>query len=76
MTIKDAALVSRRWTARSPSLRTGSRVGSRGTDGSQTHRWREPDSNFWSLNQSSSAVLTPDAMAGISVMFVFDARLA
>jgi hypothetical protein len=28
-----------------------------------THRWRKPDSNFWSLNQSSSAVLTPDAMA-------------
>jgi hypothetical protein len=26
--------------------------------------WRKPDSNFWSLNQSSSAVLTPDAMAG------------
>jgi hypothetical protein len=47
-----------------------------GTDSSLTHRWREPDSNFWSLNQSSSAVLTPDAMAGISVMFVIDAHLA
>jgi hypothetical protein len=26
MTIKDAALVSRRWTARSPSVRTGGRL--------------------------------------------------
>jgi hypothetical protein len=34
-----------------------------GTDGLWTLLWREPDSNFWSLNQSSSAVLTPDAMA-------------
>jgi hypothetical protein len=39
-------------------------------------RWREPDSNFWSLNHANSAVLTSDAMAGISVVFVFDAHLA
>ena len=29
-----------------------------------TRRWREPDSNFWSLNQPRSAVLTPNATAG------------
>ena len=27
-------------------------------------RWREPVSNFWSLNQPRSAVLTPNATAG------------
>ena len=29
-----------------------------------TRRWREPDSNFWSLHQPRSAVLTPNATAG------------
>ena len=45
--------------------------------GSQrTRRWRKPGSNFWSLNQSSSAGVNAGRHAGIFVMFVFDAHLA
>jgi hypothetical protein len=41
-----------------------------------TRCWRKMDSNFWSLDQSSSAVSTSDARRNISVMFGFDAHLA
>jgi hypothetical protein len=40
--------------AQEPELKSGSQ---------RTLRWRKPDSNFWSLNQSSSGVLSLDAMA-------------
>jgi hypothetical protein len=47
-----------------------------GTHSSQPLRWREMDSNFWSLDQSSWAMLRRTLWRDISVMFVFDAHLA
>ena len=38
--------------------------------------WRKPDSNFWSLNQSSSAGVNAGRHAGHIRQFVFDAHLA
>ena len=42
-----------------------------------TLRWREPDSNFWPRNRSSSAVFNAARRGrGISAILVFDAHLA
>jgi hypothetical protein len=47
----------------------------RGNDFGHERRWREPDSNFWSLNRSSSAVFNAGHHRAYPPCWVFDAHL-
>jgi hypothetical protein len=63
---------NRKLLASQPPCR--SRFTREGPGSSLTPRWREPDSNLWSLNHSRSAVLTPDAMVGVYPSYMFSMR--
>ena len=66
MTTRRSTKPSRPWPASQEGylIAADAGLGSVPLEVRVTRRWREPDSNFWSLHQPRSAVLTPNATAG------------